>query len=165
MKNKMLALFLVMIMVLVGAVACAPEEAPPAPTETPEETPAPEETPEETPEAREIEYEDDTYRGELEVNEKGWTSVVEIVVEDGKITEVDYDEVDEDGNRKSEDEEYNERWEAAAGTNALEAYPQLEQSLIETQDIEAIDTVSGATATVRDFKDVVRQALGQENQQ
>ncbi|AOY76197.1 FMN-binding protein [Clostridium formicaceticum] len=164
MKNKIFILFIVIAMVIFTAVACTREEAPPAPTEIPEETPVPEETPQETPEAREIEYEDGTYTGELEVNEKGWTSVVEIVVEDGKITEVDYDELDEDGNRKSEDEEYNERWEAAAGISAPEAYPQLEQSLIETQDIDAVDAVSGATATTRDFKDVVQQALDQQNQ-
>lgn len=158
MKKKLLVLLLIAVMIVLAAVGCQPVEIPPpAPNETPEETP--DETPGETPEAREMDYEDGNYRGELEVNEKGWTSVVELVVEDGKITEVDYDELDEDDNRKSEDEEYNERWKSAAGISAPEAYPALEEQLIEVQDIEAVDAISGATATTRDFKDVVAQAI------
>ncbi|SDK15840.1 FMN-binding protein [Natronincola ferrireducens] len=159
MKNKILILFVVMLMVGFATVGCRTQEAPPAPTETPEETP--DETPEmtdETPEG-EMNYEDGSYRGELEPNEKGWTSVVDIVVENGRITEVDYDELDEEGNRKSENEEYNELWESAAGISAKEAYPALEQQLIEVQDVQAVEVITGATLTTKDFKEVVEKAV------
>ncbi|MCC5911186.1 MAG: FMN-binding protein [Clostridiaceae bacterium] len=164
-KNKLFIFTLVVFMILFAAVGCRPaEETPPTPTETEDDMmdPTEEETPEtidETPEAGEMNYEDGPYRAELETGERGWTSFVEFTVEDGRIVEVNYDEYDEDNNLKSENEEYNERWEAAAGISAEEAYSALEEQLIQTQDIEAVDTVSGATASTDDFKEAVLQAL------
>lgn len=149
----MLILTLIVLLVVAAALTgCRPEETP-APTPPPQTPPAGEE------EAR---YEDGTYDAELEPDQRGWKSTVEVTVANGEITEVNYDEVDEDGNLKSEDEEYNERWREASGIAAPEAYEDLEAQLIATQDIEEVEVVTGATSSTNSFKEVVAKALGEE---
>ncbi len=48
----------------------------------------------------EVKYEDGNFTAESEADERGWKSVIEIEVEDGKIVEVDYDEINEEGQKK-----------------------------------------------------------------
>ncbi|WP_051569204.1 FMN-binding protein [Alkaliphilus transvaalensis] len=152
-KSKLLPLLLVVLMIFAVAVGCAPaEETPPPEQETP--PPAAEEPPADTPT-----YADGEYRAEGERGERGWMPFIEITISGGEITSVTYDEEHEDGRLKSEDEDYNERWEEQAGVSAVEAYPALENSLIETQDIEQVETVTGATASYNDFVSVARIAL------
>jgi major membrane immunogen (membrane-anchored lipoprotein) len=154
-KAKKITVFLsVALLIALGVIGCSLLQ--------PQESPAP--TPEQQPE-QQIQggqYEDGTYTGETETDERGWRGVVEIVVEDGEITEVDYDEFDDGDNPKSGDEEYNERWEEQAGISAEEAYPEYEEALIETQNIEEVDAISGATATHEKFTEAVRNALEQQ---
>ena len=150
MKNKLFTLLLIVTMIIFVTIGCTPKETP-APPETPQEVP------EETPKTGNIDYEDGNYQAELE--EDDWQPRVELVVEGGKITEVDYDEFDEEDNPKSKDDEYNQQWESAAGISAPEAYSQLEEELIDKQDVEAVDVVSGATDATKDFKEVVAKAI------
>jgi major membrane immunogen (membrane-anchored lipoprotein) len=104
-------------------------------------------------------YEDGTYTAESEPDERGWRGRVEIVVEGGKITSVDYDEINEDNQLKSEDEEYAANMKAASGISPAEAYEQLENALIKRQDVDEIDAVSGATSSAEQFKALVKEAL------
>jgi major membrane immunogen (membrane-anchored lipoprotein) len=114
---------------------------------------------EDTPPTDDGRYEDGTYTGETEFDSHGWKGVVEIKVTGGKIAQVDYDELNEEGEKKSEDEEYKEMWQGQAGINADEAYPGYENDLLESQDIEQVDVISGATATHATFTQVVKKAL------
>lgn len=102
-----------------------------------------------------------TLKAEGEADERGWKAVVELTVaEDNKITAVDFDYVNGDGAKKSEDEEYNKKMSEVTGITAADAMTQLEAKLVETQDIEKVDTVAGATGTTDDFKAMVTKALG-----
>lgn len=107
----------------------------------------------------EAKYEDGTYTAEGEPDERGWKGLVEVVVEGGKITSVNYDEVSEDNELKSEDEEYAASMKGASGISPAEAYEQLENALISRQDVDEIDLVSGATASSELFKTLVKEAL------
>ncbi|MGI6575089.1 MAG: FMN-binding protein [bacterium] len=145
----LLLLALLVIAVPLGGCLRQPQESPPPAKETPKETPP-------TDNGK---YEDGTYTGETEFDDRGWKGVVEIVVTGGEIVEVDYDEVDKEGNAKSEDEKYNENWEAQAGISAGEAYPAYEEELIEKQHIEGVDVITGATGTHEKFTEAVKNAL------
>ncbi len=107
----------------------------------------------------EVKYEDGNFTAESEADERGWKSVIEIEVEDGKIVEVDYDEINEEGQKKSEDEEYGKAMEGASGVSPENAYEQLEDSLIKTQDPDKIDGVSVATSSSESFKKLAKEAL------
>ncbi|MFU7518170.1 FMN-binding protein [Clostridium sp. HCS.1] len=48
---------------------------------------------------------------------------------------------------------------AKSGTNPEEAFPALEQALVEKQAVADVDTVSGATNTTNNFKTLAEKAL------
>ncbi len=153
MKRK-IVLFILIAVLIVFAAACQPEPAPqPAPQEPAPQEPAPEEP--------QGEYEDGTHEAELEPDERGWKAVVELTVEGGNITEVAFDEVNEEDARKSEDEDYLERWGTAANIDASEVYPKYEADLIESQNVEEVEVITGATSTHEKFQEVVKKALGE----
>lgn len=104
-------------------------------------------------------FPDGNHKAELDPDERGWKSRIEITVEDGKITEVDYDEVNEEGKRKSEDEDYGKSMEDASGISPAEAYKRLEESLVSTQSIDEVESVTGATGSYEAFKEVAEKAL------
>ena len=105
-----------------------------------------------------------TVTAEDEVDQRGWTARVELTFEDGELVSVDYDEVEyEDGeivNRKSEDQAYADRWEGADGISQMEAFPELEQRLLDAGgNPDDVDQVTGATGSWARFVDVVQRAL------
>lgn len=104
----------------------------------------------------------DTYTAaEKDFDDHGWKASVSITFEDGNITEVEYNEIDKDGNLKKDDKEYNKSMAEKSGISAKDAMAQLEASLIEKQDVESIDAITGATGTVSRFKTLVNEALNQ----
>lgn len=103
---------------------------------------------------------DGSYSKEGAVDEKGNKASIEIEVKDGKIATVKYDEVNaETGVSKLDNESYNTKMKEVSGSNPIEAFPALEASLVETQDVEAVDTVTGATSTTESFKALATEAL------
>lgn len=102
---------------------------------------------------------DGTYTAKGEPDDKGNTASIEIEVKDGKIATVKYDEVSSEGVSKLDNEEYNTNMKAKAGTNPIEAFPALEASLVEKQDVASVDAVTGATSTSEKFKALAEQAL------
>lgn len=102
---------------------------------------------------------DGTYKAQGEKDDKGNTASIEIEVKDGKIATVKYDEVSEEGVSKLDNEQYNTNMKAKSGTNPIEAFPALEKSLVEKQDVAAVDTVTGATHTSENFKTLAEEAL------
>lgn len=108
----------------------------------------------------ETEYKDGTYTAEGDAfDEHGWKPIITVEVKDGKITSVDYDEVNEEGTSKETDEEYNTNMKEHSGIGPAEAFPQLEEELVEKQDVDAVDTVTGATSGSDNFKEMVKKAL------
>ncbi|AYW46256.1 FMN-binding protein [Tetragenococcus koreensis] len=99
---------------------------------------------------------DGTYTLEEKNYSNGYRTVFSIEVEDGKITESDFDNVDEDGNSKKDDEEYNEAMEDEAGVGPDEYIDTLNDELVETMDDEEaapgdVEVVSGATHSSESF--------------
>ncbi|MBF0779263.1 FMN-binding protein [Streptococcus cuniculi] len=98
------------------------------------------------------ELKDGTYSAESDADDRGYKIVHTITVKDGKITESTFDYEDKDGKMKSENEEYNKMMSEKAGVSAKEAIEKLNAGLVEKQDVEAVEVVSGATHTSEDFK-------------
>ena len=110
-------------------------------------------------EAKEAGLKDGTYTAQGQPDDKGNTASIEIEVKDGKIATVKYDEVSSEGVSKLDNEEYNTKMKSVSGTNPIEAFPALEKSLVEKQDVASVDTVTGATHTSENFKTLAEEAL------
>ncbi len=104
-------------------------------------------------------YKDGVYKAQYqEADDHGWTEYVAITVSGGKITAVDFDALDENGRKKSQDEEYKAAYLGAG----YQTYPadyskKLEESLLSRQDPDRVDAVAGATNSSKSFKDLVKR--------
>lgn len=96
---------------------------------------------------------DGTYTVYGNEDERGWTVRHTIVVKDGKIVESDFDYYNAEGKRKTEDEEYNDMMKEKNGVSSKEAIEQLNAALVELQDEDDIEVVTGATHTYELFED------------
>ncbi len=109
-------------------------------------------------------YSDGTYKAQTEPDYEGYFTKAEVIVKDGKITSVDWSIYDANRNDKPFDDKYEEVF---AGNDYY-----IEQSrsdwkgsrtygpmLIETQDPDEVDAVSGATWTNKKFREIVKKAL------
>lgn len=101
---------------------------------------------------------DGTYEAKSEADERGYVASINIEVKDGKIATVKFDEANDAGS-KLDDAEYNTNMKNVSGSNPIEAYPALEEALVEKQDVAAVDTVTGATTTSDTFKALAEKAL------
>ena len=108
--------------------------------------------------AKETGLKNGKYEAKSEKDERGYVATINIEVKDGKIATVKYDEA-KDGKSKLDDADYNTNMEAKSKTNPIKAYPALEASLIEKQDVAAVDTVTGATNSTDSFKTLAEKAL------
>lgn len=100
---------------------------------------------------------DGTYRAEYtDFDEHGWKEYAVVTVKDGKISDVDFDSVNKDGGRKSENEAYREAMEPVANTYPGKFYPELEAQLKEKQDPAKIETVAGATVSTNAAKELAK---------
>ena len=103
---------------------------------------------------------DGTYIGATPYDAFDYRHEVRIVIEEGKILEVDYNEVKKDGHGKQEDVEYCEEM-SVTGTNPSIAYPIMEEMLLAEQNMMQVDAVSGATYSLYRFRLAVTIALMQ----
>jgi|LSQX01.3.fsa_nt_gb major membrane immunogen (membrane-anchored lipoprotein) len=144
--SKFLSVILIPLMIVMLVVGCTGNQMSQEENELPDET----------------ELSDGVFEAEEEdFDDHGWKGIVSVTVENGEITEVDFDEVNEDGDLKSEDTDYSEKMKEQKGVTPAEAYEEFESSLIEKQSIEQLDGVSGATASFDKFKGLVDKALKQ----
>lgn len=103
---------------------------------------------------------DGTYRIEDQnFGETGWQEALEITVADGEITDANWESVDEEGNNKIEDEDYQETMTEQSGLGPQDFIPALEESLVENQDPSQVEVVSGATSTSEKFQDYASQLV------
>ncbi len=80
--------------------------------------------------------------------------MVKLVVKEGKITDVNYNEVHKDGS----DKKYNEEM-SVTGTSPAIANPNMEKQLLEKHDMLQVDATSGATYSLYWFRYAVTLAL------
>ena len=103
---------------------------------------------------------EETYRiEEQNFGETGWKEALEITVADGEITDANWESVDEDGNAKLEDDEYQEAMSGAVGVGPQDFIPELEESLVNAQEPADVEVVSGATSTSEKVQDYAQQLV------
>ncbi|MBJ7220655.1 MULTISPECIES: FMN-binding protein [unclassified Brenneria] len=104
---------------------------------------------------------DGTYKAEaIDFDAHGWKPFLDLTYKDGKITEVKFDYTSEkDGRLKTSDNEYIKKMAATTGTSPDIYTVKLSQSLLATQNIDAVDGVTGATHSTEDFKILAGAAI------
>lgn len=121
-------------------------------------------TPEETPEDATTEtaegLQDGSYRIEDQnFGETGWKEALDVTIKDGEITEATWESVDEEGNNKIEDEDYQETMTNVNDLGPQDFIPELEGQLVDKQDPADVEVVSGATGTSEKFQDYAQQLV------
>jgi len=115
----------------------------PAPATTAAVTPAPAASPE-------------VYKASAKDFDKiGWKAEATVTYTDGKITKVEYDEVNKDGKKKSEDEGYAKAMKANSGLTPTIVFAKLTKTALEK---DTVDVVTGATGTSASFKTLYEEA-------
>jgi len=84
--------------------------------------------------------------------------VVKLTIQNEKIIHVDYDEVHVNGGSKESDQAYNQLMSQGGGQPST-AYPRYEKGLVAFQDMQKIESVSGASYSLYRFRYAVTVAL------
>jgi len=89
---------------------------------------------------------DGKYHGESPYDDYMYKHIVSFTVENSKLSEIEYDEVHEDGHSKKSDSVYNaEMNNNAYGSAPRVTYDNYEKQLLEHQNFKDVDAISGAT--------------------
>jgi len=102
---------------------------------------------------------DGTYRLEEKNYKNDYRVTFEITVKDGKIVESKYDNVNADGESKTENTEYNETMKEKAGISPEEFIPKFNEELVAAQSPSSIEVVSGATHSFDSFQNYAQQLI------
>lgn len=101
--------------------------------------------------AEDAKLQDGEYTAVTNIDEHGWALKHTIVIKDGKISESKVDYVNDKGEMKSENAEYNKNMKEKAGIEGKEAMAKLDAALVEKQSAD-VEVVTGATSTSNKFK-------------
>ena len=101
------------------------------------------------------------YTAEMEDYDYGWKEYVCIFVKNDTIVSVEFNAKDPSGFIKAWDNAYMENMKPVSGTYPNECTRLYGTSLLESQDIEAVDTVTGATHSGDNFYKLVSAAMEQ----
>lgn len=105
-------------------------------------------------------YKDGTYKGTYDkADKRGWKPQISIVIQKGKITKVDFDEIDKNGKLKTEDVNYGKSMKKKNGIEPKEYIPKLNQQLINSQTALKVDGITGATESTTKFKELSKAVL------
>lgn len=106
-------------------------------------------------------YYDGQYHAEYDrYDVRNWRAYVDITVKDRKIIKAYYDYINETGGKRTDIQSYSEGFsEANNGMMPREAFDRLGSMLVESQDIQQVDVVSGATHSSRNFVELAAAAL------
>ncbi|WP_407371939.1 FMN-binding protein [Carnobacterium sp.] len=96
---------------------------------------------------------------EKNLDDNGWSVVFGMTVEGGKITESTYDYVNDAGELKTKDAEYQKAMKDKVGTGPAEYIPAYNQALVDAQDPSAVEVVSGATHSHELFVEYAQQLV------
>lgn len=102
---------------------------------------------------------DGTYTLEEQNYSNDYRVVFTIDVEGGQIVTSMYDNVNEAGESKTENEDYNTMMEDKAGNSPEKFIPEFNEALVAQQDPEAIEVVSGATHSFHSFQNYAQQLI------
>ena len=105
------------------------------------------------------ELKDGTYKLVSEADKRGWHVEFTIVVEGGKIKSSDYDNLNKDGKRKSEDEAYEKQMKDKMGTGPAEYFKAYNVGLVEKQNPSDVEVVSGATQAHTSFVEYANKLI------
>lgn len=107
------------------------------------------------------ELQDGTYTlSEKNLDDNGWRTEFSITVDGGEITESNYQNLNEAGELKTEDEEYQTAMaDKTGGVGPQQYIPELNEQLVETQDPTAVEVVTGATHSSESFKEYAQQLV------
>jgi major membrane immunogen (membrane-anchored lipoprotein) len=112
------------------------------------------------------EYKDGTYTAKSGLDTRGGWGELKLVIEKGKIVMADYKGIQITG--KPKDEEYgktNGRIENqdfyVKAQNAVKASAAYGPNLVETQAVDKVDAITGATVSHEQFVEAVKKALAQ----
>jgi len=105
-------------------------------------------------------FRDGSYEGRSTDDSRGAYGIVSVTILSGKIASAEFIQYNADGTVKGE--KYGE--EAGAenykiAQKALEQSQKYPQRLIQTQDVEQVDAVTGATTSWKQFQEAARDAL------
>jgi major membrane immunogen (membrane-anchored lipoprotein) len=101
----------------------------------------------------------DTVVVETDYDEHGWKGKLAVTFDGNVITDVEYDEFNQQGKAKSNDEDYAARMVPISGISPADAFDELESSLEDSQDPEGMDAVTGATHSSEWFMELAERAL------
>lgn len=111
-------------------------------------------------------YKDGTYTGTSSPDERGAVGQITLTIGQGKITQADYKGIQKDGkvkdieygktNGKIENPEFYKK--AQQGLKGAMTYG---PKLVQTQDLDKVDSVSGATLSYKQFSEAGHKALDQ----
>jgi major membrane immunogen (membrane-anchored lipoprotein) len=99
-----------------------------------------------------------TYTAEDEADDRGYSASIAVTFEDGLITKVEYSEKNDAGS-KWDDEAYNTRMKESSGVSWSEAATSLQDTLVASQNIFGLDTITGATGLSERFSELAKAAL------
>ena len=105
------------------------------------------------------ELKDGTYKLVSEADKRGWHVEFTIVVEGGKIKSSDYDNLNKDGKRKSEDAEYEKQMKDKVGTGPAEYFKAYNTGLVEKQKPSDVEVLSGATHAHTSFVEYANKLI------
>lgn len=106
-----------------------------------------------------VTLQDGTYTLEETNYSNDYRVVFSIVVEGGKIVESNYDNLNEAGDSKAVDAEYNKMMKDKAGISPEEFIPAFNEGLTAAQNPAAIEVVSGATHSFHSFQNYAQQLI------
>jgi len=98
------------------------------------------------------------YTGKSPQDAFGFHHIVKLEIKDEKIINVEYDEINEAGLSKKSNKDYAKQMKKS-GTTPAKAYEKMEKQLVEKQNFQDVDAVTGATYSLYRFQYAVAIAL------
>ena len=105
------------------------------------------------------ELKDGTYKLVSEADKRGWHVEFTIVVEGGKIKSSDYDNLNKDGKRKSEDEAYEKQMKDKVKVGPAEYFKAYNVGLVDKQNPSDVEAVAGATNAHTSFVEYANKLI------
>lgn len=102
---------------------------------------------------------DGTYKLVSGADQRGWHVEFSIVVKDGKITSSDYDNLNADGKRKSQDADYEKAMKDKVGTGPAEYFKAYNEGLVNKQTPSDVEVVTGATNAHTSFVEYANKLI------
>ncbi|OON94014.1 MAG: hypothetical protein ATN32_08520 [Candidatus Epulonipiscium fishelsonii] len=98
---------------------------------------------------------------EGEADQYGWIPHLRLTFdnEDQTVSEVYFDYINSESEKKSQDDEYNATMQEKTGASAKFAMEDLREQLLNVQNVEEINIVAGATQTSKEFIEMTAKAL------